>query len=182
MLAEPSARRPHWQAAAAISAKAGGRDHRKLGNMADRDPALIAVAFGLPADLVEVHPGRIEVEIEMEIEIDIELSGQLEEPARSAPADRCRYRGSRRADRRRPAGRRPAAPRRRDRWSALPAGRRRSKGRRPRHSPPSSALIASKLRRPSTRIDLDMGAHPGGALGDRLLEHAGAALVDIRRR
>ena len=49
-------------------------DGGQLGDMADRDPAAPAVGVGLPAHLVEVHPGRVEVEIQMKVDVEIEAA------------------------------------------------------------------------------------------------------------
>ena len=47
--------------------------------MADRDPPAPPVRVGLPADLVEMHPRRIEIEIEMEVDIEVEALGDRED-------------------------------------------------------------------------------------------------------
>src|SRR5437764_11617763 len=47
--------------------------------MADRHASLISAPLGLPADFVEVPPGRIEIEIEMQIDVDVELLGEIED-------------------------------------------------------------------------------------------------------
>ena len=48
--------------------------------MADRDAALIVAPLGLPADLFEMPPGRIEIEVEMQVDIDVEFLRQVEQP------------------------------------------------------------------------------------------------------
>lgn len=48
--------------------------------MSDRDAPAPPMALRLAADLVEMHPARIQIEIEMEIEIDIEAPREREEP------------------------------------------------------------------------------------------------------
>ena len=55
------------------------RQRRQFGGVADGDAALIVAPLGLPADLVEMPPGRIEVEIEMQVDIDIELLREIEQ-------------------------------------------------------------------------------------------------------
>src|SRR6266850_922670 len=47
--------------------------------MPDGDTALIIAALGLPADLVEMPPGRIEIEIKVKIDIDIEGLREIEQ-------------------------------------------------------------------------------------------------------
>ena len=42
--------------------------------MADGDTAAPAMRDRLPAHLVQMHPGRVEIEIEMEVDIEIELA------------------------------------------------------------------------------------------------------------
>src|SRR6185295_20244301 len=44
--------------------------------MTDRDAALVIVPLSLPADLVEMPPGRIEIEVEVQVDIDVELLRQ----------------------------------------------------------------------------------------------------------
>ena len=46
--------------------------------MTDRDAALVIAPLGLPADLFEMPPGRIEIEIEMQVDIDVEFLRQTE--------------------------------------------------------------------------------------------------------
>ena len=57
----------------------GRRQRRQFGGVTDGDAALIVAALGLPADLVEMPPGGIEVEIEMQIDIDIEGLREIEQ-------------------------------------------------------------------------------------------------------
>ena len=52
--------------------------------MADCHASSVVAPVGLPADLVEVPPGGIEIEIEMEIDVDVERLGEVEERARWA--------------------------------------------------------------------------------------------------
>src|SRR5947208_2806997 len=54
------------------------RQRRQFGGMADRDAALIVAPLGLPADLFEMPPRRIEIEVEMQVDIDVELLRQAE--------------------------------------------------------------------------------------------------------
>jgi len=55
------------------------RERRELRRVADRDPAAAAVFLGEAGDLLEMHPGGIEVEVEMEIDVDIEPVGDRED-------------------------------------------------------------------------------------------------------
>ena len=59
--------------------EAGAIDGGQLGDMADRDPAAPAMGVGLAAHLVEMHPGRIEVEIEMKVDVEIEAARDIED-------------------------------------------------------------------------------------------------------
>ena len=52
--------------------------------MADRDAAAPSMLLGLPADLVEMHPRRVEIEVEMEVDIEIEALRDRED-ARDLP-------------------------------------------------------------------------------------------------
>src|SRR3979411_2125367 len=47
--------------------------------MPDRDTALIIAALGLPQHLIEVPPGRVEIEIQVKIDIDIEGLREIEQ-------------------------------------------------------------------------------------------------------
>ena len=57
----------------------GRRQRRQFCGMADGDAALVVAPLGLPADLVEMPPGRIEIEIEMQVDIDIEGLREIEQ-------------------------------------------------------------------------------------------------------
>src|SRR5437868_6713025 len=47
--------------------------------MADRDASPVIAPLGLPADLVEMPPGGIEIEVEMQVQVDVELLGEVED-------------------------------------------------------------------------------------------------------
>ena len=42
--------------------------------MADGDPPAIREGSRLPADLINVHPRRVEIEIEMKVDVEIEAA------------------------------------------------------------------------------------------------------------
>ena len=46
--------------------------------MSDRDTSTPSVRNGLPAHLMQMHPGRVEIEVEMKVDIDVEFAGKLE--------------------------------------------------------------------------------------------------------
>ena len=50
----------------------------QFGNAADRYAPAPTVACGLPANFVEMHPGRIEIKIEMKVYVAVITSTEIE--------------------------------------------------------------------------------------------------------
>ena len=149
--------------------------------MADRDAALVVAPLGLPADLVEMPPGRIEIEVEMQVDIDVELLRQIEDLFEmrvrigvhvGTAADRFAAVAQRRDQQFLGAGivgqafLRKHADREIDRPGIVALQR----------------LDRLEAAQADARIDLDMGAHPRGAVHDGALDHLGAARVDVLDR
>ena len=146
--------------------------------MADRDAAVIIAPLGLPADFLEMPPGRIEIEVEMQVDIDVELLRQIEQffemrvrigvhigtaaDRLAAVAQRCdqKFFGAGIVGQ---AFLRKHADRQVDRPGIVALQR----------------LDRLEAAQPDARIDLDMGAHPRGAVHDGALEHPRAAGIDV---
>src|SRR5437588_6981638 len=60
------------------------RQRGKLGDMADRDAAAVAMGRGLAANLIKSHPGWVEIEVEMKVDVETE-PGSEREDARDVP-------------------------------------------------------------------------------------------------
>ena len=52
--------------------RSAASDGGELGDMADGDASAVSIASVSAADLIEVHPRRIEIEVEMQVDIEIE--------------------------------------------------------------------------------------------------------------
>src|SRR6266404_1263397 len=149
--------------------------------MPDGDASVIVAALGLPANLVEVPPGRIEIEIEMKIDIDIEGLREIEQLLDlrrgigvhiGAAADQI-----------------AAVAQRRDQqlFSTGIVGQPFLwKDTDLQIDGPGvvalERLDGLKAAQSDARVDLDMGPHPRGAGNDGALDHAGAARIDILDR
>src|SRR6267142_7118755 len=149
--------------------------------MPDRDTSLIIAPLGLPQDLVEVPPGRIEIEIQVKIDIDIEGLREIEQFFQLRHRIAVHVRAT--ADQ-------VAAIAQGGDQKFLGAGivgepflweDADRKIDRPGVVAPER-LDRLEATQPDARIDLDMGPHPRGAVNDGALEHAGAAGIDILHR
>src|SRR6195256_2719885 len=149
--------------------------------MADGDAAVIIAALGLPANLIEVPPGGIEIEIEMKMDIAIEGWREIEQffdlrvgigVHIGAAADQI-----------------AAVAQRRDQ-QLLGAGivGQAFLGKDTDREINGPGVVAlerldgGKAAQSDARVDLDMGPHPRGAGNDGALDHAGAARIDILDR
>ena len=154
------------------------RQRRKFGGVADGDAALIVAPLGLPADFVEMPPGRIEIEVEMQVDIDVEFLGEVEQSFDlririgvhiGAAADQIGAVAQRGDQQFLGAGivgqafLRKGADREIERPGIIALQR----------------LDRLKAAQADARVDLDMGAHARGAVHDRALDHAGAAGIDV---
>ena len=146
--------------------------------MADRDAPLIFALLGLPADFVQMAPGRVEVEVEMKIDVDVEFPREIENAREmrirvgvgiGAAADHL------------------AAVAQRLHQQLFAAGIigqafLRKDAEREVERPGIVALQrlhGLEAAQADAWIDLDMGAHAGRAVHDRALDHPGAARIDI---
>lgn len=146
--------------------------------MPDRDATTIVALFGLPADLVEMRPGRIEVEVEMEIDVEVELPGEVEDAREMRVRIGVRIRAAA------------------DRIGSLAQGLNqqlfspgivgqaflREDAKRQIDRPGVIALEPLdrfEAAQTDARVDLDMGTHPRRAVDDGALEHLCAACIDI---
>ena len=145
--------------------------------MADRDPPAPADTHGLTANLVEMHPRRIEIEIEMKIDVAIVAPRQLENACdmsmriavgigaaadRSAPCSHASFKsfGTGIVE------------------QALLRKNTNLDVDRPAvfRLQPSNGVKAVQS---DARVDLDMGAHAHGAVEDRFLQRAARTPINV---
>ena len=146
--------------------------------MADGDAALVVAPLGLPADLVEMPPGRIEIEIEMQVDIDIEGLREVEQLFQMRHGIGVHI-GT--------AADQVAAIAQRVDQEFLGAGivgeaflRKHAQTEIDRPGIIAlQRLQRRKTAQPDARVDLDMRAHPRGAGDNRAVQHPGAALIDV---
>ena len=149
--------------------------------MPDRDAAVIVAAFGLPADLLHVPPGRIEVEVEMQVDVDVELLREVENPLEMRVRIGVHIGTA--------ADRLAAVAQRRDQQFLGPGivGQALLRKHADREIERPGIVALQRLDRlvaaqANARIDLDMGAHPRGAMHDGPLDHFCTTRVDILHR
>ena len=149
--------------------------------MADRDAALVVAPLGLPADLFEMPPGRIEIEVEMQVDIDVELLRQIENLFEMRVRVGVHIGTA--------ADRFAAVAQRRDQqfFGAGIVGQAFLRKHADREIDRPGIVALQRLDRleaaqADARIDLDMGAHPRGAVHDGALDHLCAARIDVLDR
>ena len=153
---------PAKRRAAACRIGPGGRaDSLLTWPMAVRPPQLRRSACRQTSSRSRWAASSEKVEVEVDVRGRVPRRGRR--CGRSGRGCRGRCRGHRRSRRRRGRAPRRAPHRSPGRRAALPAGRRRSGGRSPRHSR-ASAGAAPEARQPDARVDLHVGPHAVGAL------------------
>ena len=154
---------------------------RELGDVADRDPAAVAETVRQRADVVEVQRLGVGPEIQVHVDVDVELPRHLEDAVDLAVGVAVRIR--RRADHR------AALSERLDHELVGARVVEQPFLRKDADLDVDGPLVlldqgqhAFEAPQADDRVDLQLGAHVGGAVQDAFLERLLPALVDVLRR
>ena len=149
--------------------------------MTDRDAALVVAPLGLPADLFEMPPRRIEIEVEVQVDIDVELLRQIED------LFEMRVRVGVHVGTAADCFAAVAQGRDQQLFGAGIVGQAFLRKHADREIDRPGIVALQRLDRleaaqRDARIDFHMGAHPRGAMHDGALDHPRAARIDVFHR